>query len=72
MNPNKLRAVMALHGDNGNILSKVLEISPQAFSAKLNGRNGREFTQSEIQAIKERYNLTAEDVDDIFFGSVVS
>lgn len=72
MNANKLRAVMALHGENGTILSKALGISPQAFSAKINGRRGREFTQSEIHAIKERYSLTAEDIDDIFFGVEVS
>ena len=72
MNPNKLRAVMVLHGENGTILSKALGISQQAFSAKINGRKGREFTQSEIRTIKERYSLTAEDIDDIFFGGEVS
>lgn len=72
MNPNKLRAVMALHGDSGVDLAKFLNISKQAFYSKINGRDGREFTQSEIQKIKERYSLTPEEVDDIFFEQLVS
>jgi len=72
VNPNKLRAVMALHGDSGVDLAKFLNISKQAFYSKINGRDGREFTQSEIQKIKERYSLTPEEVDDIFFEQLVS
>lgn len=72
MNSNKLRAVMVLNGDTGGMLAKVLGISHTRFSAKLNERNGAEFTQSEIQAIKERYGLTAEQIDDIFFNIKVS
>lgn len=71
MNTNKLRAKMALFGDTGNTLSQALGISPQRFSAKINDNNA-EFTQSEIQIIKDRYNLTAEEVDDIFFDKKVS
>lgn len=66
MNTNKLRAKMALNGDTGTTLSEALGLSQQRFSAKLNGNNA-EFTQGEIQLIKDRYNLTAEEVDDIFF-----
>jgi hypothetical protein len=63
---------MILHGDTGNTLAKALGISPQRFSAKINERNGAEFTQGEIMAIKERYNLSADDIDDIFFSKKVS
>lgn len=66
MNTNKLRAKMALNGDTGTTLSEALGLSQQRFSAKLNGNNA-EFTQGEIQLIKDIYNLTAEEVDDIFF-----
>ena len=66
MNTNKLRAKMALYGDTGGTLAKALGLSPQWFSRKLNEKNA-EFTQGEIQAIKDRYNLTAEEVDEIFF-----
>ena len=72
MNSNKLKSVMALFGDTGNDLAETIGISPQRFSAKLNEKNGAEFTQSEIQAIKERYNLTASDLEEIFFNKEVS
>lgn len=71
MNTNKLRAVMALNGETGGILSKALGISEQRFSAKLNGKNA-EFTQNEIHIIKDRYNLSAEEIDNIFFNCIVS
>lgn len=72
MNANKLRAMMALHGDTGKVLSGVLNITQSRFSAKLTGRGGAQFTQGEIQAIKDRYDLTPEQVDDIFFDIGVS
>ena len=71
MNTNKLRAKMALFGDTGSTLAEAIGISQQRFSAKLNGKDA-EFTQGEIQTIKDRYNLTAEEVDDIFFNIKVS
>lgn len=71
MNTNKLRAKMALYGDTGNTLSEAINLSAQRFSAKLNDNNA-EFTQGEIQAIKDRYNLTADEVDEIFFNIKVS
>jgi len=66
MNANKLRAVMILNNDKGGDLAKALGISHPTFSAKLNGKG--QFTQGEIQTIKERYSLTAEQIDDIFFN----
>lgn len=71
MNTNKLRAQMALHGDTGNTLADALGLSKQRFSQKLNEKNA-EFTQSEIMKIKERYGLTADEVDEIFFDIKVS
>lgn len=71
MNTNKLRARMALYGDTGGALAKALDLSPQWFSRKLNEKNA-EFTQGEIQAIKDRYNLAAEEVDEIFFDIKIS
>lgn len=72
MNARKLKSVMVLHGDSGRSLSKYLGISETTFSTKLNRWRGSEFTQGEIQAIKDKYELTAEDVDSIFFGQEVS
>lgn len=66
INKNLLKSKMALYGDNNETLAEALGISPQRLSAKINGTNNAEFTQSEIQIIKERYNLTDNEVVEIF------
>lgn len=68
MNKNLLVSKIKLHGDNQADLAKAIGISPQRFSAKLNETDGAEFTQGEIQKVKERYNLTSDEVDAIFFA----
>ena len=72
MDKNRLESIMRLHGDTGGKLAEFLNIARSTFSAKINETNGAEFTQGEIAAIKERYSLTAEDVDMIFFKGKVS
>lgn len=66
MNKAKLRSLMTLHGDINKDLAEYLEISEQSFSCKIN-ENGTEFKQGEISKIKDRYNLSPEEVDAIFF-----
>lgn len=66
MNKDLLRSVMVLHGDTNRSLAAFLGISEQSLSNKIN-ENGTEFRQGEIARIKERYNLTSEQVDLIFF-----
>lgn len=68
----KLEAMMKLHGDTGTDLAKVLGIARSTFSLKLNEVNGSEFTKGEITKIKDRYDLTAKEVVDIFFTQEVS
>lgn len=72
MNKKLLESKMKLYGDTNHSLAKALGISAQSFSAKKNETNGKEFKQSEIEKIKERYSLSAEDVDNIFFAKKVS
>ena len=72
MNKLKLKSFMALHGDTLEKLSKQLGITPQRLSAKINEYKGAEFTQSEIGVIKKRYDLSAEEIEEIFFGQKVS
>lgn len=72
MNKNKLESVMRLHGDTGTILADHLGIARSTFSAKINETNGAEFTQKEIATIKQRYKLSAQEVDEIFFTENVS
>ena len=71
MDVRKLRATMYLFGDTGGTLADYLGISRSTLSAKMN-ENNAVFTQREIMAIKERYNLGADDVDSIFFNKEVS
>ncbi len=70
MNKQKLRAQMALHGDNNSTLAKALEISRKSMSEKIN--NKQTFKQGEMQKIIDRYNLTADDIQGIFFTQEVS
>lgn len=72
MNKNELVSKMKKHGDRNEDLAKYIGISPQRFSAKLNGTGGADFTRSEIQKIIKKYNLTADEVMTIFFNSSVS
>ena len=62
---NLLRSFMAKYGDTNDTLAQALNISYGAFSQKINGH--RPFTQTEIKATIERYNLDADDVQKIFF-----
>lgn len=67
MNSSMLRSIMVLHGDTIRDLAEYLGLTPQSTSDKINER-GTEFKQGEIAMIKERYNLSADQVDDIFFS----
>lgn len=63
---NLLKARMVANGDEHftNVLSDVLHISRTTASRKLNGL--LDFTQSEINELKNRYDLSADDIDTIF------
>jgi len=67
MNKNLLRSKIVLHGETAKYLSSKLGLTEQGFSLKINGTNGNQFTQSEIQAIADRYSLTTTEICDIFF-----
>lgn len=68
MNKNLLRSIMVLYNDTNAKMAEYLGISQNRFSAKMNEWNGAEFSKSEIQKIKDRYNLDAEKVCEIFFS----
>ena len=69
MNKAKYRSKMALFSDTNESVANFLGITPQRNSAKVNGTHGAEYTQSEIAKLKERWKLTAREVDDIFFAN---
>jgi transcriptional regulator with XRE-family HTH domain len=66
VNKNVFKSIMVLHGDTQKTVADALDVSPQTIGDKLNGLT--DFTQSEIQALAERYKLTPAQVDEIFFG----
>lgn len=72
MNKAKLKSVMALRGFTQSQLAEKLGISEQRLSAKINGKCGAEFNQGEISKIKRIFDLSSDDVDDIFFDDLVS
>lgn len=67
MNGAMLKSVMVLNGDTIRDLAEYLQITPQSVSDKINERR-TEFKQGEIAMIKERYNLSADQIDAIFFN----
>jgi len=70
MNKNELRAAMARHGDRAEDLAKVIGMTPNTFSDKINGKS--DFRQAEIQTIIDRYGLGAKETFLIFFTPDVS
>ncbi len=72
MNKKSLELKMKAFGDTGTSLAEYLGMARSTFSAKINEKNGAEFTQGEIKDIKKRYCLSAEDIDEIFFDMKVS
>ena len=67
MNKRMLLSIMTLNGDTCELLAKFLGITPQTFSNKLNEKAKKGFTQPEIRAIKDRYHLSASQIELIFF-----
>lgn len=67
MNKKELLSEMILHDDTRTDLAEALGMSLGTLNAKINETNGRCFNQPEIAFIKDRYDLTAEKVDRIFF-----
>ena len=70
MNKALLESKMKLYGDTGGSLADYIGISRSTLSAKINEK--AEFTQKEISMIKTRYELSADEVDGIFFTAQVS
>lgn len=70
MNKKLLESKMKLFGDTNQMLARAIGISPQSLSSKKNETNGAEFTQGEISMIKFRYDLSAQEIDQIFFDQM--
>ena len=68
MNAQRLKAKMILFGDENFVecLASILNVSRQTASAKLNGRVP--FTQPEISTIAKHYQMTGDELREIFVG----
>ena len=66
VNSKLLRSKMVLFGDTNESLADALNISRQSLSAKINNKS--DFWQSEIKFIITRYELTPEEIEQIFFN----
>ena len=65
MNIPLFRSKMILYGDTQRKIADVLHLSDQSIGDKLYGDKWR---QHEIRQLKDRWHLTAEDIDAIFFS----
>ena len=73
MNKALLKSIMIMYGDTVKDMADFLSISTQSVYNKMNearmpsGKRA-EFGQKEIGKIQTRYNLTAEQLEKIFFS----
>ena len=67
MKINLLKSKMSLYGDNNKKLAEKLNITPSAFSRKINGSSN--FTIEEMKFIRKEYRLSDVEFLDIFFDN---
>lgn len=70
MNTQLLKSKIVEFGETQAQLAQAIGISPSNLNDKINGKVS--FRQDDIAAIRNRYHLTADDVDLIFFGMELS
>lgn len=68
MNANLLRGELARNGYTQAETAAAVGLSLSRFNAKLNKYNGAEFSLGEVKAFKRLFNLSPEQIDDIFFN----
>ena len=70
MNSNLLKSVIIKNGDTQEKLAEAMGLPASALNMRINGKI--EFRRNEINFIKQRYQLSSEEIDDIFFTELVS
>lgn len=68
MNKNKLKGKLVECALSQEEAAEKMGISLSRFNAKINGRRGAQFVLGEVQSLKRILDLTAEQVDQIFFS----
>lgn len=69
MNVNLLKSKMALKGDTQFDLGKALGITKASMSVKMTGKNP--FKLNEVKFIADRYELTNDEIVEIFLNEEV-
>lgn len=70
LNKPLMKAIIAKNNDTQGELARALNLPQSAVSHRING--SIDFRLSEINCIRKRYNLTAEETVEIFFDQQVS
>ena len=70
MNETEFKVIMLRHGDTNATLAEYLGLSTKTLVLKIKGTLC--FKQNEIRMIKERYNLSPEELVMVFFAPLVS
>lgn len=72
MNKNLFDLILLSHAEDQASLAEFLGLTKHHVSAKLDERGGFEFNQAEISMIKEKFSLSPEEIDNLFFNQEVS
>lgn len=70
MNSRLLKATIVKNGDTQEKLAEAMGIQTSGLNMRINGHT--EFRRNEINFIKQRYGLTSDEIDSIFFTELVS
>ena len=70
MNSNLLKATIVKNGDTQEKLAEAMGLQTSGLNMRINGHV--EFRRNEINFIKQRYGLTTDEIDAIFFTELVS
>ena len=70
VNSKLLKATIIKNGDTQETLAEAMGLITSGLNMRINGHI--EFRRNEINFIKNRYNLTSGEVDEIFFTELVS
>lgn len=68
MSNQKLKGLIVANDGNQQNLADAMGISRTRLNAKIKGTGGAQFTQNEMLFIKNRYELSDEQFNDIFLS----
>lgn len=67
VNKSMLRSFMAKFDETQNDLAKALGLSLSRVNAKINGWQGADFTEAEMEFIRNRYHMSREEGALVFY-----